>query len=411
MVYRYRLAGYETDWKTTHEHRVEYAELPLGDYRFEIQAVDRDLNYSETPAQAVLTIHFPYVWLGWGGTLTFSIVMISWQARRLIQRDRRIREANESLTFANQALQDKTYDLEEANTKLDSSNQELNVAKQQVEVAFKELREAQSQLVHAEKMSSLGQLTAGIAHELNNPINFVSANVKPLRQDIQDILEVLNRYGELTPEDAKNGLEEKLTEIEQLKEEIDLTYVIEEMDQLTKSISNGATRVADIVKDLRNFSRLDEDDLKKVNLHEGLDSTVKLLNNQLKHIEVIKEYAGDIPEIDCYPGQVNQVLMNIMTNSIQAMKDGGQLRIHTERAGENQIKVRITDSGCGMTPEVLGRVFEPFFTTRDVGEGTGLGMSVTYGVIQKHSGKIEAESEVGKGTPLTVTLPLRQIAA
>jgi signal transduction histidine kinase/ligand-binding sensor domain-containing protein len=408
MVYRYRLVGYDPEWKTTRERRVEYADLPLGDYRFEIQAIDRDLFYSETPSAAALTIHFPYIWLGWGGSLVVAIAMIAWQANRLIQRDRRIREANESLTLTNQALQEKTHDLEEANTKLDKSNQDLNVANQQVEKALKDLREAQSQLVHAEKMSSLGQLTAGIAHELNNPINFVSANVKPLKQDIHDILEILEQYNAITPDDGSNGLAEKLAEIQNLKEEVELDYVIQEVDQLMKSITDGATRVADIVRDLRNFSRLDEDDLKRVDLHEGLDATLKLLTNQLKTIQVIKTYGQGIPEIDCYPGQINQVWMNILTNAVQAMENGGEIRIRTEMDGDSQVRVTITDTGCGMTPEVMARVFEPFFTTRDVGQGTGLGMSVTYGIIQKHSGTIEVASEVGKGTTLTVTLPLKQ---
>ena len=265
------------------------------------------------------------------------------------------------------------------------------------------------QLAHMEKMASLGQLTAGIAHELNNPINFVSANVKPLRQDVEDIINILEQYNNITPDDLENGdIEDKLADIEDLKDEIDLPYVVEEVENLLGSITSGATRVADIVKDLRNFSRLDEDDLKHVDLHEGLESTLTLLNKELGAITVKKEFGDIVPEIDCYPGQINQVWLNIMTNAIKSMDNGGELHIQTDLDENHNVRVKITDTGCGMTEEVKTRLFEPFFTTRDVGEGTGLGMSVSYGVIEKHNGSILVDSEENTGSTLTVTLPLTQ---
>lgn len=265
------------------------------------------------------------------------------------------------------------------------------------------------QLAHMEKMASLGSLTAGIAHELNNPINFVSANVKPLRQDVEDIINILEQYNNITPDDLENGdIEDKLADIEDLKDEIDLPYVVEEVENLLGSITSGATRVADIVKDLRNFSRLDEDDLKHVDLHEGLESTLTLLNKELGAITVKKEFGDIVPEIDCYPGHINQVWLNIMTNAIKSMDNGGELHIQTDLDENHNVRVKTTDTGCGMTEEVKTRLFEPFFTTRDVGEGTGLGMSVSYGVIEKHNGNILVDSEVDTASTLTVTLPLTQ---
>lgn len=271
-----------------------------------------------------------------------------------------------------------------------------------------DLKETQTQLVNAEKMASLGQLTAGIAHEINNPINFVSANVKPLQMDIADILEVIGKYEKINVE---TDFQAQLKEIESFKKQIDLDYVREEIDTLLNGIEDGARRTAEIVKGLKNFSRLDESDIKEADLNEGIQSTLVLLKNMLSdNIEVIKEL-GDIPQIECYPGKLNQVFMNVMSNSIQAIhqkpiKEKNTLTIKSFVCGEN-VCVSIEDTGIGMTPEVKAKVFEPFFTTKDVGEGTGLGMSIVFKIIESHNGSIEIESEVGKGTLVTITLPLK----
>lgn len=266
------------------------------------------------------------------------------------------------------------------------------------------------QLAHMEKMASLGALTAGIAHELNNPINFVSSNVNPLRRDITDILEVLERYAEISPDDDKATLTSKLEEIEVLKADIEFEYIIDEIQQLLTSISEGAQRTANIVKDLKNFSRIDKNELKKMDLHEGLESTLALLFNQYKHsVQVIKQY-GQLPELECFPGQLNQVWMNILSNAIQAMPNGGNLTVTTFLDGE-KIYVSIQDTGTGMSDEVKSRVFEAFFTTKDIGQGTGLGMSITASIIEKHHGTIQIESALGKGSTFTISLPVSQPAA
>ena len=271
-----------------------------------------------------------------------------------------------------------------------------------------DLKETQTQLVNAEKMASLGQLTAGIAHEINNPINFVSANVKPLQMDIADILEVIEKYEQITPD--TNYLEQ-LKEIEAFKKQIDLNYVREEIDSLLHGIEDGAKRTAEIVKGLKNFSRLDESDIKEADLNEGISSTLVLLKNILSdNIDVVKDL-GDIPQIECYPGKLNQVFMNVLSNSIQAIqqkpiKERNTLTIKSYVSGEN-VCVSIEDTGIGMAPEVIAKVFEPFFTTKDVGEGTGLGMSIVFKIIESHNGSIDIDSEVGKGTRVTITLPLK----
>jgi len=274
----------------------------------------------------------------------------------------------------------------------------------ELDKAHRDLQEAQLQLVQSEKMASLGQLTAGIAHEINNPINFVSANVNPLQRDLNDLLRLLRRYEEV---DASDGVAAKLAEIQQLREEIDVDYVIEEMGQLLKGIAEGAGRTTEIVRGLRNFSRVDESELKRADIHEGLDSTLVLLHSMYKgRIEIVKEYDA-LPDIECYPGQLNQVFMNLINNAVQAIPAEGRVTVGTRRIGD-LVEVTIADTGAGIPDAIRQKIFDPFFTTKEVGKGTGLGLSISIGIIQKHNGTIAVESEVGKGTTFIVTLPIAQ---
>lgn len=254
-------------------------------------------------------------------------------------------------------------------------------------------------------MASLGQLTAGIAHEINNPINFVSANLKPLKTDISEIFEVMNRYETITPGEE---VADKLKEIEKFKKQIDLDYLRQEISTLLAGIEDGAKRTAEIVSGLKNFSRLDESDLKDANINEGIESTLVILRSSIqKNIEVHTNL-GKIPSIECYPGKLNQVFMNIMSNALYAInKKGGnqpgRLTISTYEKGD-KVVVSFEDTGIGMSKEVMEKMFDPFFTTKDVGEGTGLGMSIVFKIIESHHAKIEVESEVGKGTKITIIL-------
>ncbi|MCW3107119.1 MAG: hypothetical protein JWQ09_1625 [Segetibacter sp.] len=293
--------------------------------------------------------------------------------------------------------------------KVAERTEELQLANNQVTLAFKDLKDTQIQLVEAEKMASLGQLTAGIAHEINNPINFVKSNIKPLQLDFKDLMEVIGEYEKLhVTEPSQIG--PHLKEIEALKRSIDLDFVKTEIGDLMKGIENGAERTAEIVRGLRTFSRLDESVIKTVNIHEGIDSTLILLRSSVPaNITIIKQYNAD-GNIECYPGKLNQAFMNILSNAIHAIKakpvmsPDEEITIFTNDLPENQVEIRIKDSGKGMSEEIKHKIFDPFFTTKDVGEGTGLGLAIVYKIIQEHSGKIEVISEEGHGSEFIITL-------
>ncbi|MBW3467106.1 GHKL domain-containing protein [Arthrospiribacter ruber] len=281
---------------------------------------------------------------------------------------------------------------------------------EELEQILHDLQQTQTQLVNQEKMASLGQLTAGIAHEINNPINFVSSNISPLKRDIKDILEIVEAYrqkgGAEFSESSKN-------ELKSLEEDLELDYLLKEIEQLLKGMEDGAKRTVEIVKGLRIFSRIDELDLKRVDLHEGIDSTLVLLNSTIgDKIEVIKEY-GDIPQVECLAGKINQVFMNILNNAVHALldhpKDNTQAKIWIKTSKEgDQVRIEFSDNGPGIPKELQNRIFEPFFTTKAVGQGTGLGLSIVYTIVENHKGELQVESEEGKGTSFYITLPISQ---
>lgn len=281
---------------------------------------------------------------------------------------------------------------------------ELETKNQTLEQLFRELQETQTQLIQSEKMAALGQLVAGVAHELNNPISFVYANMKELQNystAITELLELLTH--DLKSKDFHEKLQEKLNELNQ---KYDLEFIQKDIDNLVGESLVGSQRVKNVVQNLRNFSRLDEADYKEVDLHEGLESTLLLLNNEIKNrIEVHKDY-GKLPKVYCNPGYINQVFMNLLHNATQAIEGKGEIRI-TTRCANGQVEVEIRDNGKGIPEEIRHKIFDPFFTTKTVGKGTGLGLSISYNIIQKHGGKILLESEEGKGTTFTVVLPLK----
>ena len=292
--------------------------------------------------------------------------------------------------------------------KVAERTEELQSSNSNLSNALQDLKDAQIQLVEAEKMASLGQLTAGIAHEINNPINFVKSNIKPLQLDINDLIEIIDAYDTLHTA-ADTDIQAKLIQIDKLKKQIDISFVRDEIESLVKGIQEGAERTAEIVMGLRNFSRLDESEVKTVNIHEGIDSTLVLLKNTLPDNFVINKDFRANGEIECFPGKLNQVFMNIISNGIQAIKEKEQKEEKesvtiTTKDTEDGIEISIKDSGVGMTDEVRQKIFDPFFTTKDVGEGTGLGLSIVYKIIQKHAGKIEVISSRGKGAEFVISL-------
>lgn len=314
------------------------------------------------------------------------------------------KENNENQRKAIEAIRENERIVREQNVILEARVKERT---SELNEAMNNLKNAQSKLVDAEKMSSLGQLTAGIAHEINNPVNFITSNIKPLHRDITDIMELVKMYEGIVEPDK---LEEKLKEIANFRKEIDFDFVKEEINLLIKTIDDGAQRTSEIVKGLRNFSRVDEQDLKRGDIHVGLDSTLMLLRNKLDNINVIKNY-GDIPEIDCFMGKLNQVFMNIIGNAIHAIRANrnvnpkGVLTLTTANAGD-YITISIKDNGIGMDDKVKAKIFEPFFTTKEVGQGTGLGLSIVFNIIQEsHNGMVEVISSPGEGAEFILTLP------
>lgn len=285
---------------------------------------------------------------------------------------------------------------------------ELTKSNEQLNKTLTDLKDAQTQLVDAEKMASLGQLTAGIAHEINNPINFVKSNIKPLQLDIQDLMQVIDAYDQLHITPAEE-IPNQLGKIDKLKKQIDVPFVKTEINSLMKGIEDGAERTAEIVRGLRTFSRLDESDIKTVDVHEGIESTLILLRNNVPSGVTIEKDFKAKGLIECFPGKLNQVFMNIISNGLQAIptddygQKHGAIYVSTKDIG-HQIQISIRDTGTGMSEEVKQKIFEPFFTTKDVGEGTGLGLSIVFKIIQKHQGKIEVISSPGKGAEFVITL-------
>lgn len=308
--------------------------------------------------------------------------------RTLKEKEQYVRQENRLLETK---VAERTLELEETNAELMR--------------ALAGLKAAESQLVHAEKMASLGQLTAGIAHEINNPINAVKANIIPLKRDIRDLFDLFEKYKQVN----KENVERKLKKIRAYAKEIEMDVLRKEIPTLISGIEEGAIRTINIVKDLNVFSRVNESSIKKSDIHAGIDSTLSLIKNIIpNHITIEKQY-GQIPLIECYPGKINQVFMNLLTNSIQALKaeknkKDKRISIVTKNGDEN-VSVLISDNGPGIPKDILHKIFDPFFTTKGVGKGTGLGLSIVYSIINKHGGTIKAYSEEGRGVEFIITLP------
>ena len=264
------------------------------------------------------------------------------------------------------------------------------------------LKSTQSKLIDSEKMASLGQLTAGIAHEINNPINYISSGINPLKRDMADIEKLYIKFKDV----FEHGFDQnKLNESKQYSEDIESDFLFEEIRSLLEGIEEGASRTREIVAGLRNFSRMDEDAIKITNINEGLDSTLMLLKNKLKNKVTIKKEYGQIPPIECFAGKLNQVFMNILNNAADAILDKGEIEIRTW-GDKGQVYVSIKDNGIGMPENVRKRIFEPFYTTKEVGEGTGLGLSISFGIIENHKGSISVKSEQNKGSGFIIRLPI-----
>ena len=345
-----------------------------------------------------------------------------------------VEERTKELAAANEQLLQDILKRAATEKALRESEAQLRSQTTQLEKTLYELKKTQAQLVQTEKMSSLGQLVAGIAHEINNPINFIYGNLSYAGEYVQDLLKLLYLYVNHTPEPAP--------EVQAAFEEIDLDFISDDLPKLLGSMKAGSNRIRDLVLSLRNFARLDEAQLKFVNIHEGLDSTLLILQNRLEArnnltaIRIVKDY-GNLPLVECFGGQLNQVFMNLLTNAIDALEEKRsstpalkssligaeegkdtlvlpsrnlpQIQISTEMWGKTHVAIRIIDNGMGMTERVHSKLFDPFFTTKPVGKGTGLGLSISYQIIvEKHGGRLYCNSTPEQGSEFVIEIPIRQ---
>lgn len=352
----------------------------------------------------------------------------------IIERKKAQEDLNQLMGELEQRIQQRTVQLEEINQKLAEENEERALAEealrrsqlqlhqqaQELAQALQELKQTQTQLVQTEKMSSLGQMVAGIAHEINNPVNFIYANIQPINEYVDNLLELIEDYQHYYPNPVQD-IEDKI-------ESLDLEFITLDIRKILKSIKLGAERIREIVKSLRTFSRLDEAQMKEVELHEGIDSTLMILQHRLKQqpqrseIKVIKEY-GNLPLVECYASQINQVLMNILSNAIDALEERENKIQETSEnlnfiptifirtfVNQNQwVEIHIADNGIGMSEEVRQKIYDPFYTTKPVGYGTGLGLAISYQIMKNyHQGVLDCVTKLGKGTEFVLKIPVQR---
>jgi signal transduction histidine kinase len=321
-----------------------------------------------------------------------------------------LRKAHENLEFL---VEKRTGQLIDAKNRLEEDIRQQQLADTELRQRNTELTElndklsmAQAQLMQSEKLASIGQLAAGVAHEINNPIGYIFSNFGTLKNYLDGLFEMLRAY---EAAELHIAAPEVAAQLKAMRERIDLDFLKEDIPVLMNESKEGILRVRHIVQDLKDFSRIDPNqDWQWANLHQGIDSTLNIVNNEVKYVaDIVKEY-GDIPDIECLPSQINQVVMNLVINAAHAITEPrGVITIRTG-ADLAHVWIEVIDTGCGIPKESLSRIFDPFFTTKPIGKGTGLGLSLSYGIIQKHHGQITVETELGKGTRFHITLPIHQ---
>jgi len=305
-----------------------------------------------------------------------------------------------SLKWAEEQLKNYSQNLENM---VEERTAELNKA-------LRDLQNTQSQLLQSEKLASIGQLAAGVAHEINNPVGFVKSNLGTMNEYMEDLMKLVDHYKILEATLGKEkdirgdgALQKALENIQKAKDEIDLSFILDDFKNVIDESFEGMARVSKIVSDLKDFAHVDKAELEHADINKGIESTLNVVWNELKYKARVIKDLGNIPLVKCYPQRMNQVFVNILINAAQAIEDRGEIRI-TTRADNGHVEIRISDTGKGIPPDVLPKIFDPFFTTKGVGKGTGLGLSMAYNIIQRHKGTIDVDSEVGKGTTFIIRL-------
>ena len=326
-----------------------------------------------------------------------DLVLTVKEAGKVYEQDKLLKKQNHELRELNGHLEEKVVE----------RTRELQEQKEEVTTALEQLKQTQAQLIQSERMASLWQLTAGVAHELNNPLNFVLTGTEALITGMGSLRGLLSKYSELD-EGEVTDIEIFIENIQQCKEDIAYKDTLEELSVMLRTIRTGAKRSAEIIKGLRMFSGLGKKDASYVDLNVNLDLTLLVLESYYQDRIEIKRQYGKLPLIECFSGQISQLLLNIITNAIQAIKEQGVIDIttaHVIKEGKHFIIITVQDTGIGIEEKILDRVFEPFFTTKDVGAGKGLGLAIAYGIVERHRGTIEIFSKINKGTKVTITLP------
>jgi PAS domain S-box-containing protein len=307
----------------------------------------------------------------------------------------------------------KAEEIQDLNEQLLATSAKIEAQNDELKNTLKRLEETQAHMIQSEKMASIGQLAAGVAHEINNPTGFVSSNLKTLLDYQQDISELIDKYHAFTDSLKSNGnfaslsdeIRDNIQEIKAFEDDIDIEYILEDVTDLIGDCREGTDRIKKIVLDLKDFAHPGEDKIQTLDINNGLESTLNVVNNEIKYKATVQKDFGDIPAIKGYPQQLNQVFMNILVNAAQAIEKKGEIAIRTSKV-DDQVEVKISDTGSGIPEENLQKIFDPFFTTKDVGKGTGLGMNIAYNIVKKHHGTIAVDSQVGKGTTFTIRLPV-----
>lgn len=353
------------------------------------QLIDSILNheYRSQMAQQQAYRDILFVYAG------ILLLLLGFVGYKMLQSVQAARKANESLNTANKWL-----------------DEMVKVRDEMVELATDELKETQVQMVQSEKMASIGQMVAGVTHEINTPLAYVKSGLEISRTRINEIAELINEAVILNTmlhsgEAEDEALAEQLQRIGSIASTLTEEDMANELDNLLKDGLHGIDQISDIVAGLKNFSRLDRQKISTFDIHEGLENTLKIAKNVVKHKLVTKQFGSDIGLITCSPSSINQVFLNLISNAAQATDDDGEIKIITSRQGNN-VKIEIIDNGTGMPPEILDQIFQPFFTTKEVGEGTGLGLSIVQRIVREHGGEIKVQSRVGLGTKFTILLPV-----